>query len=312
METGSVRFNGLSELSRDALAGAIAAALGLLAWLLYGQDTNQTVFLALNLRLADVPGADVLWSSLSVLGLGLSAFLLLAMLAETADQTAQQPLAALLWCFPIGGILTHLLKHLFGALRPAAVLAPEQFHLIGDKLLRGSMPSGHSVTAVAVLAIVLTCWQLPRSAVLGMIALAVAVVLSRIATAAHWPSDVCAGAGLGLLTGRMALRLARPGRLVRWLDSRPGQLVLGLSQVVGGVIMVRIDTGYPLAQWLQWLLGGVGLFGGALRMGCLLPTGGRVNRLAWRLAGKLGMRAPAHAGTIPTDRVAHDRAVEVA
>jgi membrane-associated phospholipid phosphatase len=255
----------------EAVLLTAAAALGLGTVLLRSLGLDETLFLALNGWFASWPAAALLWSSLSVLGLGLSAFLLLAIACGTTVEAQRlRPLAALLCGFPIGGALTHLLKHTIDAPRPAAVLPAEQFHLIGSALQHGSMPSGHSVTAFATLVIVLGCWQLGRAGRLGAVLLAVAVALSRIATAAHWPSDVLAGAGLGLLTGLLVLRLVADGRRSGWLLRARG-VPLALLQCGCGVAMCLIQTGYPAAVPLQWLLGSTAALAGLLRLARLLP-----------------------------------------
>lgn len=269
-----------------------AVALGLGAVLLRTLALDEPLFLTLNGWFASWPAAALLWSSLSVLGLGLSAFLLLAIACGTTLEAGSlRLLAALLWGFPIGGALTHLLKHTIDAPRPAAVLPAEQFHLIGSALQHGSMPSGHSVTAFATLVIVLGCWQLGRVGRLGAVLLAVAVALSRIATAAHWPSDVLAGAGLGLLTGLLVLRLVADGRRSCWLLRASG-VPLALLQCGCGVAMCLIQTGYPAAVPLQWLLGGTAVLAGLLRLARLLPL---VRGARASLAGRLGS-APTELG----------------
>ena len=82
------------------------------------------------------------------------------------------------------------------------------------------------------------------------------MALSRIAVGAHWPSDVLAGAGLGLLAGVAGTRMS-----LRWrFWSRPvTQAWMALIVLSCAVVLARIDLGYPLARPLQLVLAAVGL-----------------------------------------------------
>lgn len=235
-----------------------AALLALAAVALRLADLNRPLFLALNhaLLIDPAPLSDAIWASLSVLGLGVSAWLVFSFLAMRGTAAALQALAAFIYCLPIGGLLTHGLKRLFAEARPAGVLPMDQLHVIGDPLLYSSMPSGHSVTAFAVATVLLGCWRhVPLAGRLGMAALCAVVALSRVATAAHWPADVLAGASLGVLTGVCGLWLAHRSALRSWLTTRRGRVLAALAQGAAGIGLCLIDTGYPQAIILQWSLG---------------------------------------------------------
>jgi membrane-associated phospholipid phosphatase len=68
-----------------------------------------------------------------------------------------------------------------------------------------SFPSGHSATAFAFATG--ACAELPRLAPV-LIPLAGAVAYSRVHTGVHYPSDVVAGAAIGVGSGALATRLA--------------------------------------------------------------------------------------------------------
>lgn len=107
------------------------------------------------------------------------------------------------------------LKLLYG--RPRPDLVPH-----GVYVYSGSFPSGHSMLSAAVyltLAALLSTLE-PRRAMRPLvwgiaIILMVAVGVSRIYLAVHWPSDVlagwCAGAGVALLAWAALLRLTKAG-----------------------------------------------------------------------------------------------------
>jgi membrane-associated phospholipid phosphatase len=210
------------------------------------------------------------WSALTVMGLGLSVFIVLALFAQ---RQPHWPLAFLL-CLVLAGGLTHAVKGALDAPRPAAVVPPGQLVIIGQTLRTHSMPSGHTVSAFAFAALVILSLRrkaphAPQASaaargVLGAAVMAAAVLVawSRIAVGAHWPSDVLVGAGLGWCSGAVSLVLAE-----RWTASVPQPsrawwLVLAAVQIGAGVAMMRIDTGYPLAQWLQWTLGAASVASG--------------------------------------------------
>ena len=244
-------------------------------------------------HLINAPAAPfaTLWSMLSVSGLGLSALLLCLPLlpgpgpTKAAGTPVEPPpaaalLGALLLCFPIAGATTHLLKAVFDLPRPAAVLPAGDLVLIGDALLRHSMPSGHAVTAFALAGLLLRCWRFAGVWQWTVLGLAAAIACSRIGTAAHWPSDVLAGAALGWLIAPLALHLAGRLGLVRWLCRRCAHRPLLLAALVAALVMAKMNTGYPLARPLQWALVVIGLLA-AWRQSGLLHTQQRTQALDW-------------------------------
>jgi undecaprenyl-diphosphatase len=241
-----------------------AAALMVGGALLHGSARDTALFRTLNLLGAVWP---TLWAMLSVAGLGLSAFIVLVALHRGAHREAMRPVAALLWCFPVGGALTHVLKRLIEHPRPAAALGADQIIVIGEPLMRGAMPSGHAVTTLAVLGLCLLAWRTTWLQRAGLLGLALLVLLSRAAVGAHWPADLCVGAGLGLVTAAIGWHLSDRGRLTGWLCSRPGQQVLAAAQIGCGIVMAVLHSGYGLALPLQWALGVWSVAAGLHRLG---------------------------------------------
>lgn len=262
---------------------AVAAVLVVGGVLLHHDSARDTaLFHGLN-RLGTVWPA--LWAMLSVAGLGLSAFIVLAALHRGPHRRAMRPVAALLWCFPVGGLLTHVLKRLIEHPRPAAALGVDQIVVIGEPLLRGAMPSGHAVTTMAVLGLCLLAWRLTRWQRTGLLGLALLVMVSRAAVGAHWPADLCVGAGLGLMTAAIGWQLSSRARLTDWLCSRSGQQVLAATQIGCGLVMAVLHSGYGQALPLQWALGVWSVAAGLRRLG--------------RPGALLARRAPAGAGSEP-------------
>jgi membrane-associated phospholipid phosphatase len=233
----------------------IACAVGFLVLgaAVRAAGADRALFLAVNGASQALPGA--LWSCATVLGHGLSAVMLLAptLLRSTGR------LAAGLYATPVALLLSRLPKALIDSPRPAAVLDPTAFHIEGIRLAaHNSFPSGHAITAFLVVGVLLArdLQALPRAApALAIAAAGAAVAVSRIAVGAHWPSDVLAGAGLGLLAG-----VAGAAAQQRWpLGSRPlAQALMALAVAACAVVLARTDTGYPLARPLQWSLSALG------------------------------------------------------
>jgi undecaprenyl-diphosphatase len=96
------------------------------------------------------------------------------------------------------GLVQLLLKHAACRARPSAAGAGAfftGFPCVPAEYAVGSFPSGHATTAFA-LATLLALWY-PRWAI-GFLGLAVGVGFTRVLLGVHFPSDVLAGAALGM------------------------------------------------------------------------------------------------------------------
>jgi membrane-associated phospholipid phosphatase len=106
----------------------------------------------------------------------------------------------------ISGLFGQLFKHLFCRARPLTEKSGEffsEFPCLGKGAGFISFPSGHSITAFALAFVLARVY--PRYAVL-FYGLAVLVALSRVYLAKHFPSDVVAGAVVGILAGWIVCR----------------------------------------------------------------------------------------------------------
>jgi membrane-associated phospholipid phosphatase len=235
--------------------GAALVLAGLGAWL-RSAGPDLAWFHAVNG--ADM-GSPMLWSSLCVLGLGLSGFVVVAALSRTDTM----PLACLAWSILIGTLLTHGPKRALDLHRPARELGVQTVHVIGEPVIgSGSMPSGHALTAFTLCTLLWFTMRPPsRNRWLPLtLLLAVGVAWSRVAVSAHWPSDVLVGAGLGIVTALLACavphRVAAYGRATRrmaaGLATRAGQCTVAALEIIAAVGMLTQHTGYPLGWPLQW------------------------------------------------------------
>ncbi len=121
--------------------------------------------------------------------------------------------------FSVSALAVQLVKHVLGRARPEDLMVAADY---------GSFPSGHTANA-ATIAVVL--WLLFPHVIIAVLGVSWTVLmgLSRTILAAHWASDVVAGALLGmaavLLLAALMLRWAREHDACRGRHARgrPGQ-----------------------------------------------------------------------------------------
>ncbi len=107
-----------------------------------------------------------------------------------------------------GSLSAQVLKNLFCRARPLTEMSGQffvEFPCLGKGAGFISFPSGHSVTAFALAFVLARAY--PRYAVL-FYGLAGLVAVSRVYLAKHFPSDVVAGAAIGLLAGWITCRFS--------------------------------------------------------------------------------------------------------
>jgi len=163
-----------------------------------------------------------------VFGHGVGVALILGGLFLTVAR-ARQSWLRLVACAYLPGLVVNLVKSVVVRARPGAC---DQVWLDGQSGWIGafpgwfewcaanwdsayqSFPSGHTATAFG-LAVGLG-WLAPRGR-WYFLWVASLVATQRVVFAAHWPSDVAAGAAIGWLTASL---LTRPGPIARWCDRR--------------------------------------------------------------------------------------------
>ena len=120
------------------------------------------------------------------------------------------------------GLFVNVVKHIFGRARPGVggSLDPYLFSPFSWPAAYAGLPSGHAATAFSVLVAFGTLWPRART-ILWIYALLIAA--SRVAVTAHYPSDVLAGALVGVV-GALLVR--------RWFALRG----LGFSIAPDGIL----------------------------------------------------------------------------
>lgn len=214
---------------------------------------NEQTFRILN-RLGS--HAHWFWQNVTILGEGLVAFVLLACFSKHNGRFIWTLLLAAL----IAGISSQALKHILDMPRPAAVLDPETFNLIGAELRSRSFPSGHATTALVAAS--LATMRFPRFNYL-FYALFACVALSRIVVGAHWPFDVLAGGCLGYLCGQfsswVSAKYIQFGS--RWLAGLAWLLQLGLA-----IWLFVFPLDYPAARLLVVSIASAGVVTSIIRL----------------------------------------------
>jgi undecaprenyl-diphosphatase len=132
------------------------------------------------------------------------------------------PLVAAATAAALAWMLAHAAK--------AAVLRPRPYEVVPQAVLRQdpahgtSFPSAHTCITVAVVLVLVPF--VSRPAAVAAVAYAVLVAWSRVYVGVHYPLDVVAGAGLGLVAGGLVVAV------LAWRQEGAGEVV---QQGAGGL-----------------------------------------------------------------------------
>lgn len=176
------------------------------------------------------------------------------------------------------GAVSQLLKHLIGRPRPRFAHADE--FVLSPSLASGldSFPSGHAINTFGAAAVV--AWFVPALRIPVYVAAGL-VGLSRVVRGSHFPTDVFAGAVLGVLIGSLAA-----AGFKRWREEAlPGLLRVGVP-IFAGVFLIAWAVLHPVQPWSEEI---VNLGAGA----ALVLAGGLMRGLASSAGGARG--GPLHA-----------------
>jgi undecaprenyl-diphosphatase len=129
----------------------------------------------------------------------------LYMIGKYTDKRLSETGKYLCLGFVTTGILAQILKHLFGRARPKLM---DESLFIGPTFQGAydSFPSGH--TAIAFCFAYILARYFPKGKIIFFI-YAVIVAFERVEDKSHFPSDVLAGAILGMVIGKMLLETVR-------------------------------------------------------------------------------------------------------
>ena len=195
---------------------------------------------------AHSPAGDFLFGLVSGLGDGLIVALLCSLLMLFRLRLGMAALAAYL----LSGLVAQLLKRLFDMPRPPAVL--ENVHLLGQAFTAHSFPSGHATSDGVVVMAALFLWGWRDWRGLGIAALFILAAIGRVYGGVHFPIDVAAGLGIGMLSmwlcrGWMAGLPVEQWQTSDWSWKIPGLIVMVEAAVLGLGYRVQPSTAQPLA-----------------------------------------------------------------
>ena len=189
----------LSDVTNRSFSKAswLLIGLPLLLWaLVHFSVPEPSLFDVMNHQAQALP--DVFWGFFVFLGNGWGLYSLVFPLTLFAPRL----LAAGALSGLIAGLLSRSLKLWFDHPRPASVLDPSTFHIVGNPLLHLSFPSGHTLTAFSVAtAFYFAATTNKRKPLWILFLIATGTAVARVAVGAHWPADVFAGAAIGIFSG---------------------------------------------------------------------------------------------------------------
>lgn len=188
---------------------------------------------------------------------GLLWFVLAALLGVRAGQTRRGAIRGLVGLGAASASVNLLGKSLFGRRRPAAALVPHA-RRAERRPVSSSFPSGHAASAAAFATGV--ALESPLAG-LALVPLAGAVAYSRAHTGVHWPSDVAAGALVGVAAGLGTTHFS-PVREDAPLDPPPAasapqldagaRLLFVVNRKAGdGTAVERVTSYWPEAHILE-------------------------------------------------------------
>jgi len=249
---------------------ALVAVIGLfLAIILQVNHTEQIpLFMAVNAVTVFNPQ---LWAGLTFLGDTTVVLCVIAFVLLMRPSIWVGVLAAI----PVGGITSLTLKWFFDAPRPADVLALTDFYVLGSVLRGHSFPSGHTITAFAIVGVVSASFWIAHKknsaqlvtlvdqdnninlhwwlwiALAIVFVLAVLVGISRLAVGAHWPVDVLAGACVGWLVGLNGAYIAH-----RWQSAWQNTKIIWLLHFLCCALSLDLlnrTFEEPVGVYMLWL-----------------------------------------------------------
>lgn len=194
---------------------------------------------------------DAFWAGATLLGNGAMLFACMALAWRQRPDWLMAGLCAL----PFATLFARSGKLLIDSPRPPAIVPLDQLHVVGERLLQHSLPSGHTITAFVLAAIVLLSARPPRIVALLALGVALLVGLSRIAVGAHWPTDVLAGAACGWLAGALGIQLAQRWA---WLRTLRAEQILAAIVLISSLSLLFINIGYSQATPFKWLVATLG------------------------------------------------------
>jgi len=243
------------QVSKTIPTGAWALPLlPLLLWMVAALLSTPTeLFLQINQKAHALP--DGLWVFFDLLGNGWYDFALATPLLLLAPRNLVSSVCA----GAIAGLSGRALKLAFELPRPASVLDPASFHILGNPLTSLAMPSGHTLTAFALItAFYFSTPAEKRKPLLCLFLFPLTAGIARIAVGAHWPADVMAGAALGILGGLIGTHLCRNISQQLLIPQSWLMRVLAAGSALCVYVLVSSEIDFTQALPFQWAAASIG------------------------------------------------------
>lgn len=224
----------------------------------YYTSSQIALFLEINRTLS---GLEIFWLNVTALGDALLLFPLLSFLIFKNTQAW----AAFFGAIPLSVVLSRAGKAFFSIPRPAAIIEPDQFTIIGE-VLKGatSLPSGHTISIFAAVSAILYIFFYGDKKVkhlrvwsVGLIFLGSVVAISRVAVGAHWPFDLLLGAVFGFFGGLSGATLTlKYSTWWRWM-TKPKFKYIHAATVLSLSIAMIFNYSQLIIAWLSLPVAGV-------------------------------------------------------
>lgn len=181
--------------------------------------SQKALFYFLNSNLSEYPNLQF---NLTQLGDALIFYPLVIIFLFYAPKLWQ----ALLTSSIITLIVSAVLKRFFAVPRPAAMFDNESFTIMGKTLIgHTSLPSGHSMTALIVITILLYAFM-PKKIIyktawiLLFFIVGFFIVFSRVGVGAHYPFDVIIGSAIGYLAAIIGIKVNNNVAWLEWIKNK--------------------------------------------------------------------------------------------
>ncbi|MCB0464901.1 MAG: phosphatase PAP2 family protein [Aequorivita sp.] len=201
-------------------------------------ESQKTLFYFLNSNLSEYPNLQF---NLTQLGDALILYPLVIIFLFYAPRLWQ----ALLTSSIITLIVSAVLKNIFAVPRPAAMFDNDSFVIVG-KTLSGhtSLPSGHSMTAIMTITILLYAFMPKKNFhkiawSLLLLALGLLITFSRVGVGAHYPFDVIIGGTIGYLAAIIGIKLNKNVGWLNWIKNKRFYPIFMLILLIWAFLIVK-------------------------------------------------------------------------
>lgn len=164
----------------------------------------------------------------------------------------------------LGAVVVQSIKFFFPMPRPASVLGIDRLSLIDNPpLVSSSMPSGHALAAISCGLVLMIVMNLRGAKNLNVFFVGFAFLIaawSRVAVGAHWPSDVIAGAALGVLVIVMASTWEHRATWNQWFKKSQGRIFLIALHLLIAIYFIQPQSELRVVQFIQLGLSALSLY----------------------------------------------------